>query len=334
MKSLRILFVLTLAVGIFGISLAPTSAYGDEWHVHIGDVWFSIADQEATLSIENTSEFDIALVDYCSPADEDGLTLYVGEEEVESIVIEAGTTYEFEANETTFELEGLTAPLAAGDAFALWLEFERLGEEDMDDIDEMDMDDEGCDFFVDDMDDMDDMDEMEEEDAMYYQEYLIGVPALDEAPADVDVFVMNGWTRPQAPITAAYVRFYNPTDADVNVVGIGTPFANVGELHTTVMENDVMQMRPVTEFVIPAGEHFDLMPGGNHFMLIDVTAADRFTEGLAVPLTITFGDGTELTIAVPVLSAPFGGDPMDMGMDMDHGGSDEMEMEATPEAAE
>lgn len=330
MKLLRVLFVAAVVIGIVGTSRSAGHAQDDDmmggYHVHFADVWFSIADQTATLSIHNDGDFDVVLSDWCSPAAPDGVTLFVGDEEVDSLTIAAGDVFDFAAAGAELEFEGLAAPLVLGDAVPLWLEFERA-DDDMGDMDDMDMD-EDCDI-IDDMDDMDDMSDMDDMDDMDgdYQEYLLGVPALEAAPPAVGFYVLSGWARPQAPITAAYVSFFNPTDEDVVIVGLSSPFVDTPELHTTTMDGDVMQMRPVENFTIPAGERFDLMPGGNHFMLINVNDADRFTEGLAVPLTLLLDDGTELTIAVTVLSAPFGGPMPDMGgMNMDHGDMAEGDM--------
>ncbi|PJF42575.1 MAG: hypothetical protein CUN55_09825, partial [Phototrophicales bacterium] len=325
----RSIIILAIILGLSIGNLAIfTSSYAEDEvpSIYFSDVWFNVETQVATLTIENHSDTDMVLSAYCSPAATEGVTLNVDGEAVDMLLIEANSTYDFVENNAAFTFEGLAQPLEQGDAVPLLLTFDHADDDMEHHAERMDdcypYDQMGMDEMSDDMDGhMDDhMDEMH-----VHQQFLLGVPALEVAPPEVGVVVLSSWVRPQAPITAAYVTFYNPTDEDIVLVGVSSPVATVGEMHTVMMENDVMQMRPVEQFVIPAGEKFELMPGGNHFMLIDVTDPDQLAEGLAVPLVLVFEDGTELTIGVPVLSAPFGDDMGNMdNMDMEHGHDGDM----------
>jgi copper(I)-binding protein len=50
-------------------------------------------------------------------------------------------------------------------------------------------------------------------------------------------------------------------------------------------------------FVVPAGGSFTLEPGGPHIMMIDIDPADITGT---VEVTLTFDDGTEVTVGAPV----------------------------------
>jgi len=98
----------------------------------------------------------------------------------------------------------------------------------------------------------------------------------------------------------------NGTSADslVKVTATGVPAV---ELHQTT--NDVMQQ--VDQFDIQAGEDLDLAPGGNHIMLIGLTAP--LLPGDNLDLTLTFASGVTAAVTAPVVS--FTGDD---GHDHDH----------------
>ncbi len=108
-------------------------------------------------------------------------------------------------------------------------------------------------------------------------------------------------------MSAAFGEIHNngaSADALVSVTATGVPAV---ELHQTT--NDVMQQ--VDQFDIPAGEDLDLAPGGNHIMLIGLTAP--LVPGDNVDLTLTFASGATAAVTSPVVS--FTGDD---GHDHDH----------------
>lgn len=66
------------------------------------------------------------------------------------------------------------------------------------------------------------------------------------------------------------------------------------ELHTSVIENDVMSMRPLESLPLPPTGSFVLKPQGVHIMLMDLKK--NFVAGESFPLTLVF----EKAGAVPV----------------------------------
>jgi copper(I)-binding protein len=78
------------------------------------------------------------------------------------------------------------------------------------------------------------------------------------------------------------------------------------EIHETIIENDVMRMRPVDALEIPAGESVEMAPGGLHLMLLDL--ADELVMGEAISVILSFEalaevqtEPFEVVIGVPVL---------------------------------
>lgn len=103
---------------------------------------------------------------------------------------------------------------------------------------------------------------------------------------------------PGASVTAAYFVVENPGPTPQALVRAASPVAGSVELHAVLTENGMTSMRPVERFDVPAGGKVALEPSGNHVMLIGVT--QPVDKGGTVPLTLTFADGSELALDVPV----------------------------------
>ncbi|WP_370290990.1 copper chaperone PCu(A)C [Nocardioides sp.] len=132
-------------------------------------------------------------------------------------------------------------------------------------------------------------------------------------------------------MTAAFGTLTNTGSEAITVVGAATKAAGLVELHETVQNSDgSMAMQPKKGgFVVPAGGSLTLEPGGNHIMLMDLTAS--LAAGEVVPVTLTLDDGSTAVIEATV--KPFegadekyqgggSGDMGDMGdmSGMDHSG--------------
>jgi hypothetical protein len=133
-----------------------------------------------------------------------------------------------------------------------------------------------------------------------------------------DIAVTGAWVREPAEgqtNSAAYATIANNGDADVTLVSASVPFPATVELHETTTDADgKMQMNEVPGgFVVPAGGTFALEPGGAHIMLIDVDPADIAGT---IEVTLTFDDGTEVTVGAPVKALDASDD---MGSDMGGG---------------
>jgi copper(I)-binding protein len=70
--------------------------------------------------------------------------------------------------------------------------------------------------------------------------------------------------------TAGYLVFRNHGPQPDRLLSVETDAARSVEVHRTVMEGDIMRMRPVRDLSIPAGGSVELEPGGLHLMLRDL----------------------------------------------------------------
>lgn len=100
-------------------------------------------------------------------------------------------------------------------------------------------------------------------------------------------------------VSAAYMQIENKgSEADV-LIKAETDVADLVELHETVVENDVAQMKPLAEGIsLPLGSVTELKPGGLHIMLMQLKR--ELVAGESITLTLTFKSGKTLTFDVPV----------------------------------
>ena len=138
---------------------------------------------------------------------------------------------------------------------------------------------------------------------------LVGSVSLNAAAKDnlADVAVQNAWVRTAVPGQKASGAFMTLTaKADLQLVGVSSPVAGVGEVHEMKMTGDIMQMRAVPSLALPAGKAVALRPGGFHIMLLDLKTA--LPKDTTVPLTLLFKDAkggqSKLELMVPVSVAP------------------------------
>lgn len=114
----------------------------------------------------------------------------------------------------------------------------------------------------------------------------------------------NGWAKAADGMSGVFGTLHNATDADVTLISATSEAAGVVELHESVTTGANVTMREVDGgFTVPAGGTFELEPGGNHIMLMDL--ASELLPGDEVPVTLTFDDGS--TVEVTVLAKDYGG---------------------------
>lgn len=126
--------------------------------------------------------------------------------------------------------------------------------------------------------------------------YWMMVLAVLALPAWAQVSAEHPWTRATpagAKVGAGFLQLKNAGAAD-RVVGASSPIAGRVEMHVTVREGDVMKMREVKGFDIPAKGSFELKPGGAHLMLMGLKRPIK--KGDKVPLTLKLEKGGELKL--------------------------------------
>lgn len=114
---------------------------------------------------------------------------------------------------------------------------------------------------------------------------------------------------------AAFMVISSHSDEDKQIVSASADVAERIELHTHIMEGDVMMMREVESYDIPANGSVTLEPMGYHVMLIGLKAP--LVGGESFPLTLTTAKGEEFTVSVEIKS-PADTDGMDHMMDHKH----------------
>ncbi len=131
--------------------------------------------------------------------------------------------------------------------------------------------------------------------------YGLSLLLLAALPAWAQVTVEQPWSRatpPGAKIGVGFLRLKNAGAAAERVVGASSPVAGRVEMHVTTRDGDVMKMRQVESFEIPAGGSFELKPGGAHLMLMGLQRP--LAQGERVPLTLKLQSGVTLEIELDV----------------------------------
>lgn len=110
------------------------------------------------------------------------------------------------------------------------------------------------------------------------------------------VRVEKPWARATAPgaqVAGAYMVLRNQAAAPDRLVGASSPAAARVELHVHIREGDVMKMRQVPAYDVPANGTFELKPGGAHLMFFNI--ARPFKEGDRIPVKLKFEKAGEVS---------------------------------------
>jgi hypothetical protein len=116
-----------------------------------------------------------------------------------------------------------------------------------------------------------------------------------------DIQVRHPWSRATAPgakVAVGYMEIRNTGAQPDRLIAASTPVAKRVEMHVTQREGEIMRMRQVKDFEIPARERITLRPGGSHLMLVDITRPLK--KGERFPVTLRFERAGELQIEVEV----------------------------------
>jgi len=114
--------------------------------------------------------------------------------------------------------------------------------------------------------------------------------------AQAQVAIEKPWVRATAPgakVGGGYLMIRNPGAAADRLVGASSPAAARVELHVHIKEGDVMRMREVRAFDVPANGAFELKPGGAHLMFMELK--QPFREGDTVPVKLRFEKAGEVS---------------------------------------
>lgn len=135
-----------------------------------------------------------------------------------------------------------------------------------------------------------------------------------------DVTISHPWARATAGPAragAAYLTIANHGTTMDRLLAVATPAAKRAMVHTTLMEQGVMKMRPVKAVEVNPGEPTVLRPGGMHVMLMGLAAPLK--EGQSFPLTLTFEKAGTVEVMVMVRGAGSMGHERESPMEHRHG---------------
>lgn len=105
-------------------------------------------------------------------------------------------------------------------------------------------------------------------------------------------------TPPAAVNSALFGEVMNHGAVERYIVSVTSEVADKVELHDVIKEGDVMKMRQVEEFVIPAQSTLVLKPGSLHIMLLGLKKP--LQEGENIEVEVTFKNGEKQVITAPV----------------------------------
>ena len=119
--------------------------------------------------------------------------------------------------------------------------------------------------------------------------------AMPLMAAEPGIKVEDPWVRVtfgQSRATAGYMALIDQSGKGNALVGLEMADGAKAEIHETVMDADVMKMRMVKSFAIPAGGKAELTPSGGHIMIMGLKGPLKAGETL--PMKLKFADGSEM----------------------------------------
>ncbi len=125
--------------------------------------------------------------------------------------------------------------------------------------------------------------------------------ALLATPALAQIEIDNAWARatpPGAETAAGYMTIRNKSSSPDHLIRVASPLAARVEMHVHIHDGDVMRMRQVKGYDIPANGSLELKSGGAHLMFVDIKRP--FKEGEKVPVTLRFERAGERTVVFSV----------------------------------
>ena len=116
-------------------------------------------------------------------------------------------------------------------------------------------------------------------------------------PAQAQLEIEKPWARATAPgarVAAGYMTVRNRGGLPDRLVAASSPAAARVETHVHVREGEIVRMREVPGYDVPANGAFVLKPGGAHLMFMEIKRP--FKEGEKIPVTLKFERAGELRI--------------------------------------
>ena len=127
---------------------------------------------------------------------------------------------------------------------------------------------------------------------------LVAGPLLAQSIVVEDAYARA--STPSSPSGAAFMVLTNAGEEDDRLLAVRAEAAARVELHTHAEDaNGVMRMREIEDGLpLPAGESHALARGGDHVMLMGLTAP--LEQGATLPITLTFERAGDVEVEVIV----------------------------------
>ena len=130
---------------------------------------------------------------------------------------------------------------------------------------------------------------------------LASLPFLADAASPPDVTASKAWIRYLLPSIPAggYVTLTNTGDANAVVTAAASPACGMIMLHQSEDSSGMSTMMDVSSVTVPAHGSVSFAPGGYHLMCMQ----PQMRVGERVPVTLSFEDGSKLSLLIPVHGA-------------------------------
>ena len=136
--------------------------------------------------------------------------------------------------------------------------------------------------------------------------FLFFIMSFFSAAAFAQVEVENAWSRatpPGAKVAAGYLTIRNKSASPDRLVGASTAIAARVETHVVEKQGEVMRMREVKGYDVPAKGSFELKPGGAHLMLVDIKRPLKAGEKISMVLRFEKAGEVKTDLEVRALGA-------------------------------
>ncbi len=124
--------------------------------------------------------------------------------------------------------------------------------------------------------------------------------ASGSSGASTALTLTDGWAKAGIGMTGAFGTLTNSTDAPITITTAASDVASRTELHTMTKQDDgtMKMVQKEGGFVVPANGTAQLVPGGDHVMLIGLKQELRNGDRVTITLTATSGESYEWTVPV------------------------------------
>jgi copper(I)-binding protein len=127
---------------------------------------------------------------------------------------------------------------------------------------------------------------------------LLAMTVATTACAD-EVKVNDAWARATAPgQDSAMMQLVITTKKAMKLVGVACKDANTAEMHSMVMEGEMMKMRQVDAIDLPAGKAVNLGEAGYHLMLIGLKKPLEAGKKTNCEMVVRGADGKDTKVQV------------------------------------